>query len=84
MLQTMSVEYMIPESPASLVKLLEGVGYVHFMILDRRFTQDFIFAQKSLLEGPRWRNHTFPIIDNKVDHAGQYSNVVGEMGRRTL
>ena len=71
MLQTISVEYnLIPEDPASLVKLLEGVGYVHFMLFDRSFTHDYIFAQKSLLDDPKWRNHTFPII-NRVDNAGE-------------
>lgn len=58
---------MIPEGSAALVNFMESKGYIHYMILQRPYTHDYIFVKEDILL-PERRIH-LPILDSNYSAA---------------
>ncbi|KAA0188540.1 hypothetical protein HAZT_HAZT006464 [Hyalella azteca] len=63
-LTTLSVEYnLIPEGKPALIDLMKSKGYIHYMELNRPYSNDLIFVKQEVWDNSKVRKRALPIID---------------------
>ncbi|XP_047739923.1 protein Star-like [Hyalella azteca] len=63
-IKTLSVEYnLIPEGKPALIDLMKSKGYIHYMELNRPYSNDLIFVKQEVWDNSKVRKRALPIID---------------------